>query len=75
MNGRDERIEPEDPTQEGSAAVVEGWFGQEAASDADLADELLAQAAGDEDEAAATFDERSHHAEAERGEKENRSAG
>jgi len=72
---RDERIAPPDPNVEGSAGVVRDWFGQEADADAELADQLVDDAHGDEEEAARRFDERSHHGEAERGEKEHRSAG
>ena len=75
MDGRDPRIEPEDPRREGTASTVDDWFGQEASEDAELADELVDAAQGDTPEAERRFEDRSHHAEAARGEKENRSAG
>jgi hypothetical protein len=38
-------------------STVDDWFGQNAARDQDLADELVAKEGGDEDAAEARFDE------------------
>ena len=75
MDGRDARIEPEDPRQEGTSGTVDDWFGQEASADAALAEELVDEEGGDTRAAEQRFEASSHHGEAARGEKENRSAG
>jgi hypothetical protein len=53
-----------DPTDPGTEAVepdnstVDDWFGQNVARDQDVADEALAEAGGDADEAEQIFEER-----------------
>ena len=54
------RTTSDDPTVEPENSTVDDWFGQQAARDQDLADEVLAEADGDEAEAEAEFARRSH---------------
>jgi hypothetical protein len=50
---------PDRPIEEPPNSTVEDWHGQKVADDMDLADELMEETGGDEEEAERRFEDRS----------------
>jgi hypothetical protein len=51
---------PDESTEHATDSTVDDWLGQEVAKDDKIADEVVAEAGGDMDEAERLFNERSH---------------
>jgi hypothetical protein len=51
---------PDKSTEHATDSTVDDWLGQEVAKDDEIADEVVAEAGGDMDEAERLFNERSH---------------